>query len=373
MTETADLVAQLVAIESINPDLDPGGSGEDEMAAFVADWLRSAGVEVHIQETAPGRPNVIGIVRGTGGGKSLMLNAHMDVVSAGGMRDPFAPTIEGDRLFGRGAYDMKASLAAIMLTARDLVGANLGGDLIVTAVTDEEYASIGTQAIVREYTADACIITEPTEGALCLAHKGFVWAEIATHGVAAHGSRPDLGIDAIVGMGPVLTAIGELDYRLRSGRGHPLLTTGSVHASLIDGGSGLSTYPDHCRVQIERRTIPGETRDVVTGELTDLAERFGAIATVGIDRSPFEINPDHPMVAAFQQTIAAETGAPAPIEGAFGWMDSALTSAAGIPTLIYGPTGQGAHADIELVDLPSVVQCRQIYTAFARSWCANDA
>jgi len=369
LDEVRDLVAQLVAIESTNPDLDASGTGEAKVAEFVGNWLSAAGIEVQTQIAAEGRPNVIGIVRGTGGGRSLMLNAHMDTVSAGKMIGPFVPRVEGDRMYGRGAYDMKASLAAIMLTARDLVGAGLAGDVLVTAVADEEFASIGTQAIVKEYRADACIITEPTGLTLCLAHKGFAWATIETHGVAAHGSLPDQGVDAIAAMGPVLTAIADLDQRLRAGNGHPLLMTGSVHASLIDGGTELSTYPDHCRVQIERRTVPGETRELITGELTDLADRYGAIATIGIDREPFEIAPEHPFVAAFQATVTDIRGIAAEVEGAFGWMDSALTSAAGIPTLIYGPIGEGAHADVEWVDLPSVQTCRQVYGAFARGWC----
>jgi acetylornithine deacetylase len=369
VNDLEQLVSDLVAIESINPDLDPNGSGEASIAAYVADWMTTAGLKVTIQETGPGRPNVIGIKRGTSGGKSLMLNAHMDTVGLGKMTDPLVPRIEGNRLYGRGGYDMKASLAAIMLAGRDLISTDLAGDLIITAVTDEEYASIGTQAIVRDFSADACIITEPTDLEICIAHKGFVWADIVTTGVAAHGSLPDVGIDAIAAMGPVLTDLAALDHRLRSGSQHPLLKTGSVHASLIDGGTELSTYPDRCRVQIERRTVPGETRESVTAEMTDLAERHGAFATIGIDRQPFEVAPDHPFVAAFQRVVATELGAPAQTTGAFGWMDSALTSGAGIPTLIFGPVGEGAHADVEWVDLPSVQQCREIYGAMARAWC----
>ena len=375
MSELSDLVADLVRIESVNLSLDPDGSGEGEIAAFVGTWLSAAGFDVLQQETAPGRPNVIAIRRGTGGGRSLMLNAHMDTVSLGGIANGLEPRIDGNRLYGRGSYDMKASLAAVMLAVRDLGAETLAGDVIVTAVADEEYASIGTQAIVAEYRADACVVTEPTHHELTLAHKGFVWANIETHGVAAHGSLPEVGIDAIAKMGPILTGIGELDRRLRAGPSHPLLKSGSLHASLISGGTELSTYPDRCRVEIERRTVPGETDAIVEEQLMTLiadageAGADGATLSMGISRQPFEISPDAELVEVAQSIITRILGAPAEISGAGGWMDSALTSAAGIPTIIFGPAGEGAHADIEWVDLDTVQTCRDIYAEVARAWC----
>src|SRR3954452_21148363 len=136
--DVTELTADLVAIDSTNPDLVPGGAGEAEIGRFVAGWLVRAGLEVEVRELAPGRVNVIGPARGTRTGRSLMLNAHMDVVGAGGMDAPWAPRIEADRLYGRGAWDMKASLAAIMLVGREAVQKGLGGDLIITAVADEE-------------------------------------------------------------------------------------------------------------------------------------------------------------------------------------------------------------------------------------------
>jgi acetylornithine deacetylase len=369
VSQLSDLVADLVRIESVNPNLDPGGSGEGQIASFVADWMRHAGLEVTTQETAPGRPNVIGIRRGTGGGRSLMLNAHMDTVSLGGMTDGLTARVGGNRLYGRGAYDMKASLAAAMLAVADLGDEHLHGDVIVTAVTDEEYASIGTQAIARKYSADACINTEPTHLDLCIAHKGFAWADIETRGRAAHGSLCDVGIDAIAKMGPVLTGIGELDRRLRAGDQHPLLRTGSIHASLIEGGTELSTYPDRCRVQIERRTIPGEPPQIVEQQLREITNGAAEL-TMGIVRQPFEIAPESDVVQAMQAVIRRRLGQPATFVGWGGWMDSALTSAAGIPTVVFGPTGEGAHADIEWVDLDSVQTCREIYADLARAWCA---
>ena len=243
MSELKKLVSELVAIDSVNPDLVPGGAGEGEIARFVAEWLERAGLEVEVQETAPGRPNVIGTVRGTGGGKSLMLNAHMDTVGLGGPDGALTPRIDGNRLYGRGSYDMKGSLAAMMLAAAELNSDPPSGDVLVTAVTDEEYASIGTTAICASYKADGAIVTEPTSMQTCIAHKGFVWAEIETFGEAAHGSRLNAGVDAIAKMGRVLVGLEELDRALRAKPKHPLVETASIHASLIEGGIELSTYP----------------------------------------------------------------------------------------------------------------------------------
>ena len=374
--EIADLTAQLVGIDSTNPDLVPGGAGEGAISAFVASWLGDRGIDVETHDASPGRPNVVGVVRGSGGGKTLMLNAHVDTVGAGGMGDPFDPQIEGNRLYGRGAYDMKASLAAIMLAATRAQAAGLRGDLIVTAVADEEFASVGTQAIVDRYKADAAIVTEPTDLAMCLAHKGFVWLDIATHGTAAHGSLPEDGIDAIVKMARVLTGIGELDHRLRAACPQPLVGTGSVHASLISGGTELSTYPDLCRVHIERRTVPGETPAAVEAEFRQMIaagasqdSTFRADLTMGISREPFHVSDTLPIVRLLREVATTHLGRVPATIGAGGWMDSALLSAAGIPTVIFGPTGEGAHADVEWVDLDSAATCANILTAVATAFC----
>ncbi|TMF78712.1 MAG: M20/M25/M40 family metallo-hydrolase, partial [Chloroflexi bacterium] len=232
-TGLESLICELVAIESVNPDIAASGGGETAIAGFVASWLRAEGLLVEVVEPVPGRPSVVGVLRGSGGGRSLMLNAHMDTVGAGGMAAAFSPVVREGRVYGRGAYDMKASLAAIMVTAREAARLRLKGDLIVTAVADEEVASLGTSAVLKKFRADFGIVTEPTELQLCLAHKGFVWLEVETHGVAAHGSRSDLGVDAIAHMGRVLTGVLDLDSRLREGPRHRLLGAGSIHASLI--------------------------------------------------------------------------------------------------------------------------------------------
>ena len=360
MDELERLICDLVAIESVNPGLVPGGSGETAIANFVASWLRDAGCEVTVVESVEGRPSVVGLVRGSGGGRSLMLNAHMDTVGAGAMESPFTPIAREGLIYGRGAYDMKASLAAIMQTAQRARSLRLAGDLVVAAVADEEVASVGTSAVLREFRADAGIVTEPTELRLCLAHKGFVWLEIETEGVAAHGSRADLGVDAIGGMGAILTGVMELDRRLRAGASHPLLGTGTIHCSLIEGGTEMSTYPARCVVKLERRTVPGETAESCIRELSGLG-----LARVLLDRGSSEVAADHDVAAA----VSAAAGGPEAVGVAY-WMDMALMNGAGIPTVAFGPSGEGAHADVEWVALDSVARCVEVYVTAARTLCA---
>jgi acetylornithine deacetylase len=376
MSEATELLRQLVAIDSINPDLVPGSAGEGEIAQFVANWLERAGVEVVLDEPAQGRPNVIGIVRGSGGGQSLLFNAHMDTVGVFGMERPHDPVIEGHRLYGRGAYDMKAGLAAILMTAAAARKRSLRGDLIITAVMDEEYASLGTSSIVKRWHADAAIVTEPTELDVCVAHKGFIWFDIETIGRAAHGSRPQLGIDAIVKMGKVLQGLEHLDLTLRSAPSHPYLGSGSLHASLIQGGQELSSYPAHCLLNVERRTIPGETQEIAESQIQRILDEiatadptFRAALKVSMIRSPFEIAEDAPIVKTVYHQAAMQLGRQPKFVGGLGWMDSALLSAAGIPTVIFGPGGEGAHAVVEWADLDQLEQSCEILLATVQDFC----
>ena len=363
--QLAELVAELVRIDSVNPDLVQDGAGEGEIARFVGGWLERAGLDVELEEVAPGRFNAVGVARGRGGGRSLMLNAHTDTVGVAGMEAPFEPRVEDGRLYGRGAYDMKASLAASMLAGAEAAKRSLRGDVIVTAVCDEEAASIGTTRIAERYSADAAFVTEPTEGRLALAHKGFVAWEIEVAGRAAHGSRPDLGIDAIARMGHVLVRVQELDRRLRAEPTHPLLASGSLHASLVEGGQEFSSYPARCLLRGERRTIPGESVTQVEGELRGLLGDLEGETRVVFSREPFEVDRAEEIV----ELVFRHAGDPE-IVGVPFWADSALLAAAGIPTLVFGPAGEGAHAVVEWVDLASVERCLDIYTAVAADFCA---
>jgi len=379
-SEVERLTCELVAIESVNPDLVASGSGEANIARFVAEWLTGAGLEVEIVEPIQGRPSVVGVVRGSGGGRSVMLNAHMDTVGAGGMKDPFTPVVRGGRVHGRGALDMKGSLAAIMIAAGKVRQLGLAGDVIVTAVADEEVASLGTSAVLERFHADAAIVTEPTELRLCLAHKGFAWLDVETRGVAAHGSRPQDGIDAIGRMGRILTGLVNLDRRLRLGAGHRLLGRGSVHASLIEGGQEWSTYPARCAVKVERRTVPGEDGAKALKEMEALIEiaredspNLEASAKLVLERAPSELAGDHPVALAVARAARETLGRDAEAIGASYWMDMALTNEAGIPTVAFGPGGEGEHADVEWVAIASLETCVEVYVRAAETLCGRTA
>jgi acetylornithine deacetylase len=368
-----DLLSKLVAIDSVNPDLVPGGAGEARIAAFVADWCRDRGLQIDVIEPAPGRPSVVATARGSGGGRSLLLNAHMDTVGTEGMDSPHEPRVEGERLYGRGAFDMKAGLAAIMLAAAEAAERGLRGDVLMTAVADEEFASVGVQSVLERYTADGAIVTEPTALEACVAHRGFVWLEVETRGRAAHGSRPDLGIDAIAKMGGVLSGIENLGQSLRD-HSHPLLGSGSIHASLIEGGQELSSYPERCLLKVERRTLPGE--DDAEGELLAIVEGLtagdpdlAAAVRTTLVRPPFEADPDEEIVRLVRRH-GTEDGAEPPLTGHAAWMDAAFLSAAGIPTVVYGPGGEGAHAEVEWVDLEQTRRCAQTVVATAADFCS---
>lgn len=373
------LLADLVRIDSVNPSLIPGARGEAEIAGFIAEWATRAGLEATLQEAAPGRPNVIVVARGSGGGRNLMLNGHTDTVGLADMADPFNPRIEGGRLYGRGAYDMKAGLAASLIAAQRARSMHLAGDVIVAAVVDEEDASLGTQAVLSEvdrWRPDAAIVAEPTEMVLAVAHKGFAWFDIETFGVAAHGSRPHLGVDAIVKMGKVLIELERHDLALRAGSAHRHLGTGSVHASIIQGGQEPSSYPAWCKLQVERRTIPGESPELAEAQLQVLLDRcaeadgtFNARLTRGLAREPFEVAEDAPIVRLCREHLARVTGRAAEVGGVSYWADAALCAAAGLPTVLLGPTGAGAHGKEEWIDLATVHQCADIYTAVAQAFC----
>jgi acetylornithine deacetylase/succinyl-diaminopimelate desuccinylase-like protein len=314
--------------------------------------------------------------RGVGDGRTLLLCGHLDTVSVEGMRDPHVPRVDGDRLYGRGAYDMKAGLAAALVACRDAARHRLSGDVVVAAVADEEHASVGVQEVLETVHADAAVVTEPTELGVVVAHKGFVWSEIEVSGRAAHGSRPDLGVDAIVKTGPVLTAIGALDAALTA-RTHPLAGRASVHASMIRGGEELSSYPARCVVGVERRTLPGETAADIETELGSVLDQcrasdegFEAAQRTLLVRPPFEVAEDAAIVELVRDAAAAELGAPPPIGGAGYWTDAAFIADAGIPTVLFGPGGAGAHASEEWVSISETDTVARTLVDVARRLCA---
>ncbi|MBC8497982.1 ArgE/DapE family deacylase [Candidatus Bathyarchaeota archaeon] len=375
------LLKDMVRIDSVNPSLVPGAAGEAEMAEYCADYMRSLGLETIVYDVEPGRPNAVGFLKGGGGGRTLLLNGHTDTVGVDYMTiDPFQPEVRDGKLYGRGAFDMKGGLAASMAALKAVVdsGAPLKGDVILAAVCDEEYASIGTERLMEDVTADGAIIGEFTGGDIQVAHKGFAWIDVETHGVAAHGSRYWEGVDAISKMGKVLAAIDALGENLLAVE-HPLVGPASVHASIIEGGRELSTYPDHCKLQVERRLIPGETKATVEGELHGMMKtigagdpKFQAEHEITFYRGPMEISRDEEICRLIHEGTVKITGEAPSYIGGTGWMDSEIIWNKGIPVVCHGPSGSGAHAKSEWVDLESVVNVAKVHEYAIKEFCGVE-
>ena len=369
--ELQDLLLALIAVDSQNPSLVSGADGEGAIADLITGWGGRAGLDVERIESTPGRPSLLITAHGTApaDAPSLLLCGHLDTVGTG--EAGLVPHVEGDQVHGRGAYDMKGGVAAALVAMREAVRRRAPGDILLAAVADEEYASLGIRDVLgiragrhpSRPIADAAIVLEPTELAVVVAHRGFVWIEITVNGVAAHGSRPHLGIDAITRMASVITALDARNTNLGATT-HPLLGPGFLHASTITGGTEPSTIPDRCTLIVERRTIPGESVADVENEIEQTLAACRAAdpaltvsARTLLDRPPLETDPAHPFVRQIQEATHHVAGVESPIEGASYWADSALIAATGIPTILFGPAGEGAHAAKEWVSLTSTLTC----------------
>jgi acetylornithine deacetylase len=375
------LTRELVRIDSRNPSLVAGATGELAVARALRDVLVSWGLDAELIDAAPGRPNVVARAGGASG-RTLMFNGHLDVVGVDGMiHAPFDAAERDGMIYGRGASDMKSGVAAMCAAAVRAIDGGIGGQIVIAAVVDEEFESIGTRSLVaRGVRADAAIVTEPTRLAIMPAHLGFVWLDVTMRGRAAHGSRWDLGVDAIRHAGFVLAELDRIDSAELPARRHALLGRPSVHASLIDGGSGMSTYPDRCTVRIERRTIPGETAADVEREWRDACARialrepsFRAEVALTFSQAPSDVRLDAPIVRALGDTVR-DLGDEPRVEGMTAWTDAALLNAAGIPAICFGPGDIGvAHAAEEFVAVREIERAADILAALAGRWCAASA
>jgi acetylornithine deacetylase len=374
------LTRTLVAIDSRNPSLVSDGPGERACADALAQTLEHWGFRVEMQETAAARPNVVARI-GRPGGRTLLFNGHLDTVGVEGMiHAPWDADVRSGRVYGRGSSDMKGGVAAMCAAALRAADAKLDGEVIVAAVTDEEYGSIGTRTLVASgVRADAAIVTEPTRLAICPAHRGFAWLELVVHGRAAHGSRYDLGVDAITLAAAVLTELDAYQRTVLVARTHPLLGRASLHASIVNGGLGLSTYPDRCTVQLERRTLPGETAAGFEREVNDACARvrartpeFRADVIPGFAQEPNDVATTHPVVRALAKSLE-RAGERAPIEGLPCWTDAALLTAAGIPAICFGPGDIGlAHSAEEYVDIGEIERATGVLSEFITEWFSGS-
>jgi acetylornithine deacetylase len=366
MDPSIRLLRDLVAINSVNPTLVPGAPGERAIADLIAADLRRSGLDVEIASVTPGRPNVVGVLEGRAKGRTLMFCGHTDTVGVTGMADPFTPVERDGRLYGRGAQDMKGGVAAMMAAATAIAAQDglARGRLIVAAVVDEEHSSIGAEALVAHWRADAAIVTEPTDLAIAVGHKGFAWVDITVEGRAAHGSRPAEGQDAILRLGRVLGRLEALDAALQARPPHPLVGTGSLHASIVQGGRELSSYPDRASLQMERRILPSEPESTAVAEVQAILDALaredatfrGRVAPM-FSRPAYEVPPDHELPRALAAAVE-RAGKEARITGASFWTDAAVLGHAGIPSILFGPGGAGLHSTEEYVNVADVITCR---------------
>ncbi|MBL0938698.1 MAG: ArgE/DapE family deacylase [Gemmatimonadaceae bacterium] len=354
------LTKALVAMDTRNPSLVPDAPGESECAAFLAGVLDEWGCATVLEAVAPGRHNVIARI-GPPGKDPLILNGHLDVVGVDGMtHSPFIPHEHEGSVYGRGTTDMKGGIAAMCVAAASAALENrLHREVIITAVCDEEFASIGTRHLLANgLRANGAIITEPTRLAVVPAHKGFVWIEVALTGRAAHGSRYDVGIDANRQAAHLLVALDRFERDVLATRTHPLLGRSSLHAPMISGGTGWSTYADSCTVRIERRTLPGETDLQVIHEVRALIEElqgqdvhFTATASIECAQPPLAMASDAPLVSAMVRACQSQQ-LEGRISGLSCWTDAALFAEAGIPAICFGPGDIArAHSATEWVEI----------------------
>lgn len=373
MDPVISLLCDLVAANSVNPSLVPGAPGEAAVAHVARAAMVAAGLTVAVDDALPGRPNVVGVLEGREPGPSVMLCGHLDTVGVEGMDAPFAPRVEsrapdgsGGRLYGRGSQDMKGGVAAMIGAAAALAPTWTRGRLIVAGVVDEEYESAGAEMLVTRWRADAAIVTEPTDLRMAVAHKGFAWLEITVHGRAAHGSRPAEGRDAIMQMGRVLHLLEHRDTTLQARPPAGLQGVASLHASIIAGGRELSVYPDRCVLQIERRTVSGEEGEVPLMEvramlaaLTSVVPEFQADVRLLTTRPPYVLDPSTVLPRTLAAALTRRALPSAPVGMSF-WTDAAILAEAGIPSILFGPSGSGLHSVEEYVDIDSVLTCRDV-------------
>lgn len=384
LTSVSDLLTDLVRIDSVNPGLDARHAGEAALARFVAEWAEERGLEVRWLESTPGRPSVIVTARGRGGTAgpgALLLNAHLDTVGVTGMERPFDPYVEGGRMYGRGTYDMKGSLAACLLAVAEAKEAGLAGDVILTAVADEENHSIGTRealAALREadVRVGAAIVTEPSDLQVHVAHRGFSVIRVELEGKASHTSQPEAGVNALTHLGRLLERVETAASALREGAPHELLGHGSLQPVLVEGGTELFTTPASAVLTLERRTVPGESAASAEAEVRSLLDElaaadptFRAASSTVVAREPLAGDDNDALARQVAGSVEAVTGSRPELLGAPYWTDAALVAAEGIPTVLFGPRGGGIHQPVEWVEVESVDTVRRVLRRVAAELC----
>lgn len=386
-----EFTRDLVRIRSVHEP--QHGRGEAEVAALVADRMRSFGWSPEVIEVAPGRPNVVAVVEGGGGeGPTLAFEGHTDVVTEGDAADwtvdPYGGEIRDGRLYGRGSADMKSGVAAMIYAVRALEQAGpFPGRVTLCVLADEEGLMLGAKHFAASPAAaavDAAIIGEPEEGEICIAAKGAIRLQIELTGAMAHGAMPQHGRNPVASTGTLLGALAAYQRQLQSELGShdhlgpPYVTPTVIHAGSVDQ---INVIPARATVCVDIRTVPDLDHETVVAVVTKLAEasatedRVTAEVTVVDDRPAVEIDVGHPVVVALAAAHEAVTGEPARYGGVPGATDGTiLTRDAGIPTVVYGPGGKWiAHQADEYVEVADIVRCAHVYAEAADRYLRGGA
>ena len=374
MARSARLLRDLIALPSVNPAfLPPGDSraGEQRMAHFLAATAARAGLEVELQEVFPGRPNLIARLAPTGKTRRrLLLAPHLDTVG-GDSSEVFQPRQSHGRLHGRGACDTKGSIAAMLTAVCELAHTRRRPketEIVFAGLIDEENGQAGSRALVATgFRADLAIVGEPTRLRVVTAHKGDVWLQLETLGKAAHGSRPELGRNAVLEMARVVELLETRYAAFLRRRRHPLLGHATINVGLIAGGTQPNIVPDRCRIGIDRRTIPGETESGVRREIKGLLRRHGLRAQLLSMRNavcpPLETDVNGALVRQFLETL----GQRKPV-GVHFFCDAAVLASGRIPSVVFGPGDIAqAHTVDEWISLAELETGARQLTAFLHS------
>jgi acetylornithine deacetylase len=388
------LAGDLVRINSVNPSLVPGAPGERQIVESLRRRLAGRGfvVEVVTPQGLAARPSLVARHVGSGGGRGLLLNGHLDTVGVEGMSAPFAAEVvepedraAGDgRLVGRGACDMKSGVAAMVAAAEAAVAAETAGDVVLALVADEEDGSVGTEAVLDRLDVaglDACLVGEPTWLDLAVAHRGYTVLDVEFAGLAAHSSQPENGVNAVTHLGRFLGRLEELDHTLAQSEPHPLLGNAAAMATVARGGQSPFVLASSASAVVELRTLPGEGAAATLAEIESVLAAMrrddpGVRATASVRLTRPGWQHDRASAAGvlaelLEDQLEARTGSAPDRVGAPYWMESALWEAAGVPTLVCGPAGGGMHAADEWVDLAQVRNYAEALTGVITAFCGS--
>jgi succinyl-diaminopimelate desuccinylase len=372
--ELVRLTAESLRINTVNP---PGN--ERPLAEFFAEKMEELGLDVYLRPIGENRANVVGILRGNGKKKALLYNGHLDTVPPGDVRwehDPFSGAIVGNRIYGRGASDMKSGLAAMIIAAAALKRANveLAGDLVIAGTAGEEVDSVGAKALLGDEklpAIGAILIGEPSGNELYIAEKGALWLRVVALGKTAHGSMPDTGVNAILHMKEFMDQLCSYEFKFQN---HPLLGAPTMNIGTIRGGIKTNVVPDSCEITIDIRTVPGMSHSAIIEDFKAIIEKLkenipelNMTIEVENDRPPVGTDKDHEFVK-----LAIKVG-----EGVFKkalvpkgvnyYTDGAVfVPEMNLPFLILGPGEAGlAHQPNEYVEIDKLLKAAEFYAAFA--------